>query len=116
MDHRSFSTSRLIGAASALTMTAGLSIAASAAIAAGAAPAMAADNCAAYGSQCPTVAPTTIATPDVKGTTLTKTPEASSLPFTGGEFVLLGTAGVVALGAGTALVVVSRRRRSAPTA
>ena len=112
MDRRSFSTSRLVSASAAVTMAAGLSVG----IAAGAAPAFAADNCAAYGSQCPTVAPTTIATPDVKGTTLTKTPEASALPFTGGEFVLLGTAGVIALGAGTALVVVSRRRRSAPIA
>ncbi|MDX6230572.1 MAG: hypothetical protein QOI76_3962 [Frankiales bacterium] len=94
---------RIISAAAAATLFSGLVV--------GAAPAFAADNCAAYGSQCPSVAPTTIATPDVKGTTLTKEP--SSLPFTGGEFALMATAGVVALGGGTALVVVSRRRRTA---
>src|SRR3954447_19293476 len=112
MNRRSFSISRVVSAGAAVTMSAGLSVR----MAAAAAPALAGDSCAAYGSECPTVAPTTIATPDVKGTTLTKSPEPSSLPFTGGEFVLLGTAGVVALGAGTALVVVSRRRRSAPIA
>jgi hypothetical protein len=94
---------RIISAAAAATLVSGLVV--------GAAPAFAADNCAAYGSQCPSVLPTTIATPDVKGTTLTKEP--SSLPFTGGEFALMATAGVVALGGGTALVVVSRRRRTA---
>ena len=93
---------RFISTAAAVTLATGLAV--------GAAPAaFAADNCAAYGSQCPSVAPTTIATPEVKGTTITKEP--SSLPFTGGEFALMATAGVVALGGGTALVVASRRRR-----
>ncbi|BEP11892.1 hypothetical protein acdb102_02030 [Acidothermaceae bacterium B102] len=64
-------------------------------------------------SKTPEVLPTSASTPSVKGTTLTKTPEGSSLPFTGGEFVLMSTAGLAALGAGAALVVVSRRRRSA---
>ena len=97
---------RIISTAAAVTLASGLGLG----LAVGAAPAFAADNCAAYGSQCPTVSPTTISTPSVKGTTLTKAP--SSLPFTGGEFALMATAGVVALGGGTALVVVSRRRRS----
>jgi hypothetical protein len=61
-----------------------------------------------------TVAPTTTTpVPSVKGTTLTKTPEGSTLPFTGGEFVLMASAGAIALGAGAALVIGSRRRRSA---
>jgi hypothetical protein len=100
------SRNRFISTAAAVTLASGLSLAA-----AGAAPsAFASDNCAAYGSQCPTVTPTTVK-PDVKGTTLTKQP--ASLPFTGGEFALLATAGAVALGGGTALVVASRRRRTA---
>ena len=94
---------RIISTAAAVTLATGLAV--------GTAPMAfaAADNCAAYGSQCPSVAPTTISKPDVKGTTITKAP--SSLPFTGGEFALMATAGVVALGGGTALVVASRRRR-----
>jgi hypothetical protein len=95
---------RFISTAAAVTLASGLAV--------GAAPAaFAADNCSAYASTCPTVSPTAIATPDVKGTTITKAP--STLPFTGGEFALMATAGVVALGGGTALVVVSRRRRTA---
>jgi hypothetical protein len=97
------SRNRFISTAAAVTLASGLAV--------GMAPAaLASDNCAAYGSQCPSVSPTTV-TPDVKGTTLTKEP--ASLPFTGGEFALLATAGVVALGGGTALVVASRRRRTA---
>jgi hypothetical protein len=108
MHRRMISTSRLVSTAAAVTLATGLAV--------GAAPvAFAADNCAAYGSQCPSVAPTTLsATPTVKGTTLTKEP--STLPFTGGEFVLMGSAGAIALGAGSALVLASRRRRSTPTA
>jgi hypothetical protein len=101
------SRNRLVSTAAAVTLASGLSLSAVAM----APSAFAADNCAAYGSQCPSVAPTTVATPDVKGTTLTKEP--ASLPFTGGEFALMATAGAVALGGGTALVVASRRRRTA---
>jgi hypothetical protein len=98
------SRNRFISTAAAVTLASGLAV--------GMAPAaFASDNCSAYASQCPSVSPTTVATPDVKGTTLTKEP--ASLPFTGGEFALMATAGVVALGGGTALVVASRRRRTA---
>lgn len=115
MHRRFLSSRRLFASAGAVALTTGLSLG----IAAGAAPvALAADNCQAYATQtgCPSVAPTTISSPQVKGTTLTKAPEASSLPFTGGEFVLLASAGVIALGAGSVLVAASKRRRSTPAA
>ena len=43
---------------------------------------------------------------------LSRATSTSSLPFTGGEFVLMSTAGLAALGGGSALIVLSRRRRS----
>ena len=95
---------RITSTAAAVLLTSGLAVGT-------ASSAFASDNCAAYGSQCPSVSPTVVKTPDVKGTTLTKEP--SSLPFTGGEFALMATAGAIALGGGTALVVASRRRRTA---
>jgi hypothetical protein len=55
--------------------------------------------------------------PNVKGHHINKPPtvvegEKQTLPFTGGEIVLMTAAGLGALGAGTAFVVAGRRRRS----
>jgi hypothetical protein len=62
--------------------------------------------CDAYSSACPTVEPTKVTTdgPKVEGRKLTQ-------PLTGGEFVGLIALGAGGLAAGTAFVVVSRRRR-----
>jgi hypothetical protein len=55
----------------------------------------------------------------VKGHKITRPPtvvkgEHQTLPFTGGEIILMTTLGAAALGAGTTFVVAGRRRRSAP--
>src|SRR4051812_7804441 len=76
-----------------------------------AAPAAFADPCDSYSGTCP----------QVKGHHITKPPtvvlgEKQTLPFTGGEIVLMTAAGLGALGAGGAFVVAGRRRRSAATA
>ena len=89
-----------------------------------AAPALAV--CDAYSTTCveptqpvrtpePTKTPTVTRTPDVETevlnrTTVRETP--STLPFTGGELVLLSTAGIAAVAGGAALVVAGRRRRA----
>jgi len=76
-----------------------------------AAAAALADTCDAYSSACPS--PST----EVKPESHEKAPQVegnnSSLPFTGGEIVLMSIAGVAAIGAGTVLVATSRRRRTA---
>jgi hypothetical protein len=56
---------------------------------------------------------------DVLGQKITKPPavqgdDATTLPFTGAEILLMTTAGAAALGGGVVLVAASRRRRSAP--
>jgi len=57
---------------------------------------------------------------DVLGTKITKPPavqgDATTLPFTGAEILLMTTAGAAALGGGVVLVAASRRRRSAAAA
>ena len=53
----------------------------------------------------------TVVTPRATQATRTVT-ATTTLPFTGGELVLLVTAGAAALGAGGALVVAARRRPS----
>src|SRR4051794_19694327 len=73
-----------------------------------AAPAAFADPCDSYSGQCP----------QVKGHHITKPPtvvlgEKQTLPFTGGEIVLMTAAGLGALGAGTAFAAAGRRRRAA---
>ena len=115
------SRNRIISTAAAVTLASGLAVGSAVAFAATTAPPTARSA----RTTCPTTTTPTVPTtdararsgrrpplkPDVKGTTLTKEP--ASLPFTGGEFALMATAGAVALGGGTALVVASRRRRTA---
>jgi hypothetical protein len=64
--------------------------------------------CDAYSGHCPHVEPTKIVKPPtaVQG-------ERVTLPFTGGEIVLMTLVGGGALGAGAAFVVAGRRRRTA---
>lgn len=66
-------------------------------------------HCDAYSGHCPDVKPTKVVKPPtvVQG-------ERITLPFTGGEIVLMTVAGAGALGAGTAFVIAGRRRRTAP--
>jgi hypothetical protein len=57
----------------------------------------------------------------VKGHKITRPPtvvkaDRSTLPFTGGEIILMTTVGAAALGAGATFVVAGRRRRSTPAA
>ncbi|MDQ1696781.1 MAG: hypothetical protein QOJ03_2134 [Frankiaceae bacterium] len=57
----------------------------------------------------------------VKGHKITRPPtvvkaEHQTLPFTGGEIVLMTTLGAAALGAGATFVVAGRRRRTAAEA
>lgn len=94
---------RIAVALSAATLVTGVAV--GAAPAASAAP----NTCDSYSGQCPSVAPTQIHKPVavVEGTRFSQ----DALPFTGGEFALLASAGALALGAGTTLVVVGRRRR-----
>ncbi len=66
--------------------------------------------CDAYSGNCPSSPPGGGA---VKADVTTKSP--STLPFTGGELVLLSAVGAGALVGGTALVVAGRRK-SSPTA
>lgn len=44
------------------------------------------------------------------------TNSASSLPFTGGELVLMSTAGLIAIGGGTVFVAATRRRHRGTSA
>ena len=68
-------------------------------------------TCDAYSHKCTTV----------EGKKITQQPPAvepqdATLPFTGAEILGMSTAGVIALGGGTALVVAGRRRRRAVAA
>lgn len=89
-----------------LALTAALGVA-------GAAPAAAQEACDAYSGGCtepPRVLPTTV-TRGSAGTAVSPTAETpSTLPFTGGEVVLLSALGAAAVAGGTALVVAGRRR------
>ena len=72
-----------------------------------AAPALAADpHCDAYSGHCPQVEPRVIERPPTQ-----VLPERFTLPFTGGDFVLMATAGAAAIGTGVVLTVSARRRR-----
>ena len=67
------------------------------------------NTCEAYSTECP---------PEVLPTTITKAPvevegNSATLPFTGGEVVLMSIVGIGAIGAGTAFVVAGRRRKHA---
>ena len=70
------------------------------------APAFAA--CDAYSGNCPSVTPTK--SPKGEGGAKQSTTKPSTLPFTGGEVVLLSAIGAGALVGGTALVIAGRRR------
>jgi hypothetical protein len=72
-----------------------------------AAPAGAADpRCDAYSGHCPHVDPFVVHRPPT-------VVQADTLPFTGGELVLMSAAGIAAVGVGTSVVVAARRRRAA---
>jgi hypothetical protein len=85
--------------------------AAAAVMAAPAVPAAASSSCDAYSHHCTNVKPRKIVRPPTE-----VLPERSTLPFTGGEIVLMTLAGSGAIGAGTAFVVAGRRRRRATPA
>jgi hypothetical protein len=74
-----------------------------------AAPAAALAQSAEYnGGEDTAVQPTVLQRSDVRPASTTSTP--STLPFTGGEVVLIAVAGAAAVAAGTAMVVTGRRR------
>lgn len=72
--------------------------------------------CDAYSQECldpPAVLPTTITRPvEAPRTEVRSAVTPATLPFTGGELVLLSTAGAAAVAGGAALVVAGRRRRT----
>jgi hypothetical protein len=96
-------TSRTVSVAAATVAATGALLAPSAALAAG-------QTCDAYSKNCT----------HVKGHKITRPPtvvkaEHQTLPFTGGEIILMSTLGAAALGAGATFVIAGRRRRSAPS-
>ena len=72
------------------------------------APALAA--CDAYSGNCTTPPATKSPDGDGGGDSSTSTKKPSTLPFTGGELVLLSAIGAGALAGGTDLVIAGRRR------
>lgn len=79
----------------------------------GAAPAAAV--CDAYSGSCtepPSVLPSVLTSTPATAVRSSTTRTPSSLPFTGGELVLVSVAGVAAVGGGIALVAAGRRRSS----
>jgi hypothetical protein len=70
-----------------------------------------AEPCDAYSGQCPEVEPTNLVRPTHEPPTEVAG-EKTTLPFTGGEIVLLTLVGGGAVGAGTAFVIAGRRRRA----
>lgn len=97
------------------TATAGGLLALSAALSVAAAGPAAA-VCDAYSGLCPeppAVLPTTVpSAPAVLGRTTPPTEGPTTLPFTGGELVLVSAAGLAAVGGGAALVLAGRRRKA----
>jgi hypothetical protein len=93
-------------AVAAALVASGTLLAPTAALAAGAPK-----HCDAYSKHCT----------NVKGHKITRPPtvvegEHATLPFTGGELVLMTTVGAGALGAGAAFAIAGRRRRTAAAA
>ena len=94
-------TSRNVSVVAAAVVATGALLAPTAALAAGN------STCDAYSKKCT----------HVKGHKITRPPtvvkaEHQTLPFTGGEIILMTTVGAAALGAGATFVIAGRRRRT----